>query len=214
MSLLADTRDLIESQAALHDACIVALDGKDSMVVLDLVRPIFKRVEAFNMVYAFGTQRFKDKAAYVRSRWQIDLKEVEHFGAIDHANRGMWCVPRAVAGPRRMRDAYEQQKQEYGIGLVATGSRMSESLGRRQCIERGTWPGWHPIAAWRKSDVLNYMQHNNIPLPDKDKDMQGTSLHRSCVLEIYRDRRGDYELLKEKFPLLEAIIKREQWYGS
>jgi len=213
MSLLADTRELIESQASCHDAVIVALDGKDSMVVLDLCKPAFKRVEAFTMVYAFGMDRFKRKAEFVRNRWGVELKEVEHFGVVDHLNRGYWCLPKATPGPRRMREAYEQQKQEYGIPLIATGSRMSESLGRRQCIERGTWPGWHPIAQWKKADVLRYMEVNSIPLPDKSADMQGVSLHRDCILDMYDNSRGDYELLRKRFPLVEALIRQKEWYG-
>lgn len=213
MSVLAETRELLESQAALHDAVVVALDGKDSMVVLDLCVKTFKRVEAFCMVYAFGTARFQRKAGYVKARWNVDLKEVEHFGAIDHLNRGYYCLPREVEGPRHMREAYEQQRREYQIPLIATGSRMSESLGRRQCIERGTWPGWHPIANWRKRDVLRYCEEMGIPLVEGEASMQGVSLHKERVLEMWRDERDDYERLMKRFPFIQAIVLQEQWYG-
>lgn len=212
--MLADTRDLISSFAAINDAVIVALDGKDSMCVMDLCVGTFKRVEGFCMVYAFGTERFQRKAEYVKNRWGIDLKEVEHFGAVDHINRGHWCFPKEHPGPRRMRDAYELQKQEYGIGLVATGSRMSESLGRRQCIERDTWPGWHPIAQWRKADVLNYLKMRNIPLPEREADMQGISLHRKEILKLHDTSRHDFDLIAKRFPFVEAVVKHREWYNN
>ncbi len=214
MSLLLDTQQLIESQAACHDAVIVALDGKDSMVVMDLLAKTFKRVEAFCMVYAFGMDRFRRKAEYVKARWGVELKEVEHYGAIDHFNRGWYCLPRVAEGPRKLRDAYEQQKREYGIPLVATGSRMSESLGRRQCIQRDTWPGWHPIALWRKADVVGYLRAKDIPLPDKDADMQGISVDRETILNLYDHSLGDYELIRKRFPFVECMVKQRGWYGQ
>lgn len=213
MSVLSDSRDLIESYAAINDSVVVALDGKDSMVVMDLVRPTFKRVEAFNMVYAFGTERFRKKAEYVKARWGVELKEVDHFGAIDHCNTGYYCLPHAVAGPQSLREAIEKQRQEYGIELVATGARSAESLGRRQMIARGTQPGWHPIADWRKRDVLEYCDRNAIPLVEGEKSMQGISLHRSRILELHRNEPGDYEILRKRFPFIHAIVKREEWYG-
>lgn len=113
-----------------------------------------------------------------------------------------------------MRDAYELQKQEYGIGLVATGSRMSESLGRRQCIERDTWPGWHPIAQWRKADVLNYLKMRSIPLPEREADMQGISLHRKEILKLYDTSRYDFDLIAKRFPFVEAVVKHREYYGT
>ena len=172
MSLLADTRDLIESQAALHDAVVVALDGKDSMTVLDLCLPYFKRVEAFIWVYAFGMERTRQRQEFVKARWGVDLKEVEHYGATAHRHDGYYCFAQDVGdAPIKIGPAIELQRKEYGIPLVATGTRAYEHFSRRVMIQRGTWPGWHPIAQWRRSDVLSYMQHNNIPLPDGNGDM-------------------------------------------
>jgi len=86
-------------------------------------------------------------------------------------------------------------------------------LGRRQCIERGTWPGWHPIAAWRKSDVIRYCEVNSIPLPEGEASMQGVSLHKHEILKLHSSCPGDYELLRKRFPLIEAVVKQREWYG-
>ena len=214
MSLLADTNQLIESQAACHDAVVVALDGKDSMTVMDLCAKTFKRIEGFCMVYAFGTERFKEKAAYVKVRWNVDLKEVEHYGVVQAFRRGHYCLPRDAEGPARLKDAIEAQRQAYGIPLIATGTRAAESLGRSASIRRGTWPGWHPIASWRKADVLAYMKHNNIPLPDGPGDMQGISLDKETILRLYDGCRGDYELMRKRFPFIEAVVRAREWYGN
>lgn len=214
MSVLSDSRDLIESQAALHDSVVVALDGKDSMVVMDLLAQTFKRIEGFNMVYAFGTERFRKKAEYAKARWGVDLKEVDHFGAIDHCNAGYYCLPHAVAGPQSLREAIEGQRKEYGIELVATGARSAESLGRRQMIARGTQPGWHPIAAWRKRDVLEYCERNAIPLTEGEGSMQGVSLHKDRVIELYDHERGDYELIRKRFPFIECVVRQRGWYHA
>jgi hypothetical protein len=183
---------------------------------MDLCAETFKRVEGFCMVYMFGSERFKRKAEYVKARWGVDLKEVEHYGAVQHRKFGEWCLPQDVGDlPTKIGPAFERQRQEYGIPLLATGTRMYEHFSRRVMIKRGTWPGWHPIAEWRRADVANYLKARSIPFPDdENKDMQGVSMHRSCIEEMYRSNRGDYELLRQRFPMVEAVVKRGGWYGN
>ena len=62
--------------SGLHDAVIVACSfGKDSLVVLDLLSKVFKRVEAFCMSYVLGMDWTKTHQQYARDRWGIAVEE-------------------------------------------------------------------------------------------------------------------------------------------
>jgi len=222
MSAVSDSIDDIQQMASLHDAVVVACSfGKDSLVTLDLCTKYFKRVEAFCMVFVPGLSVVQQKIEWTRQRWGIDVREVEHWAAVQQRAKGYRCFPSPHGGPLpTMTTMFSRMKEEYGIPLIATGTRAAESIGRRAGILRqergetaGAWPGWHPIAWWTRSDVVGYLRTNDLPLDGINADMQGWSLEASSILKLYDNHREDYEKLIDVWPLASCVVTRRELYG-
>lgn len=210
-------------QADRHEAVLVALSfGKDSLVVMDMCAKYFKRVEAFCMSWVTGLDITKRWLQFARDRWDVEVKEIEHWGAKRHKQSGSWCIPVEIDGKPGFNVTLEEQKREYGIPIVATGTRAAESLGRRagllraeRGIKGGAWAGdWHPIAWWRRENVIAYLRQNNLPLEDSDKDMQGWSNDRQSFLKLHQQHPEDFKRWCKVFPFAEAVIRQKEWYGT
>lgn len=224
MSVILDTIEDVKSQADRHEAVLVALSfGKDSLVVADLCVKNFKRVEAFCMSYVVDLDLTKRWLQFARDRWGLEVKEIEHWGAVRNRARGQWCFPQDIEGKLpNLASTIAAQKDVFGVKLCATGTRAAESLGRRAGLMRqqrgekaGAWAGdWHPIAWWRRENVVAYLKQNNLPLDDCDKDMQGWSNDRASILRLHDEHPADYVKWRERFPLVEAVVRHRGWYGK
>lgn len=222
MSEILHSIEDIQHMASMHDAVVVACSfGKDSLVVLDLCYKHFQRVEAFCMTFVPGLSVVQEKIEYARQRWGVEVREVEHWAAVQQRAKGYRCFPsQTVDKLPTMTTFFEQMKREYGIPLIATGTRAAESIGRRAGLLRsergqtaGAWPGWHPIAWWTRSDVVGYLRNHDLPLDGINADMQGWSLEASSILKLYDCHREDYEKLVDAWPLASCVVTRRELYG-
>jgi len=223
MSQVFDTIDDVQRMASLHDAVLVACSfGKDSLVVMDLCAKYFKRVEAFCMAFVPGLSVVTSWQQYARDRWGIEVKEIQHWVSARQIAQGYRCFAQGYDGKLpSLASTLESQKKEYGIALSATGTRAAESLGRKAGLQRrqrgeekGAWPGdWHPIAWWRRHEVLSYVSNNNIPLPEGAKDMQGWSNESGSILKLHDEYPEDYHRWLEVFPLASCVVTRRELYG-
>jgi len=152
--------EVIKAHTPAEGMYVAFSGGKDSIVVLDLVRRSGVKHDAW---YNLTT---------------IDPPELVHFIKREYPDVGwnrpkrtMWKLMETYGLPTRIgRFCCKKLKERGGDGrVVATGIRTAESpaRGKRRQFEacragKGKW-FLHPIKDWTDDDVWNYIKRHNLP---------------------------------------------------
>lgn len=212
MSLLLDTVRSVRERAARHRAVLVAFSGgKDSLAVLDLCLRHFERVECFHLELVSDLDVTRERVGEPLAKLGVPCRYYADPWAFHALKRGVFCDPkleyRLLQVPTD-REAYEEAMRDAGIDLVATGKKKSDYRQRAFHMNAGRVFGWHPLAEWRKADVLSYLKVRGITPPEAHADAGGIDL-TVASLRWLRDRHpADFRRVLEWFPYAEAAIVR------
>jgi hypothetical protein len=106
--------------------------------------------------------------------------------------------------------------------VCATGMKDADGLPRRHFfanIRDGGNLFWnrlvHPVREWNKKDVLDYLQVNNIPIPEAEPGAvtTGVGLVHDALCWLHDRHPADFQKLLKWYPYAEAAIKRREWFG-
>ena len=172
MSLLDETtRALKEVRATTSSVLVSYSGGKDAVVVMDLACKTFDHVEGFFMYFVPGIEFLEAKMEEATARWGVRIHQVLHPAAIFSLKYGVYCDP-APQNEYELPDitiwnVYASFIKETGIKVVLTGMKKSDSNSRRRFMawNEANRQVIHPIASWKKRDVLQYLQLRGIELP-------------------------------------------------
>ena len=212
---------IIDTVARFTSEIVVGVSGKDSLAVLELVRPRFKRVSGFFQYLVPGLS-FQDRwLDAVERRYGIGIVRLPHFQLSDllrsasfrpHTRVSVQC-PKISIG-----DVLSEVRTKTGIAWVATGEKKCDSLQRRGMLSRNGGIDLKncrcfPLADWTNAGVFNFLRRAGVPLPP-DYQMIGRSFDRLSGKQLIaiRDRYpNDYRKIIEVFPFAECAIVREQF---
>lgn len=135
--------------------------GKDSIVVLDLVRKAGVRHTAhFNLTTVDPPELLQ----FIRKHYPDVIR--------DRPTKSMWdlIVERRMPPTRKVRYCCQELKERGGAGhMVVTGVRWAESVKRskRRMVEscfrdKSKWY-LNPIVDWSDKEVWQYIRENNLP---------------------------------------------------
>ena len=124
-----NANEVIDNIASKTDECILFLSlGKDSLVLLDLIYPKFKRVVCVFMYFVKGLSHIQRYAGFVKARYpNIEFVEVPHWTLTYLFRGGVYCEPRKVK-VMKLRDVVDSVKRKYGIEYVFLGMKKAEAL--------------------------------------------------------------------------------------
>jgi hypothetical protein len=220
MDKLSESLAILERSARQFPTALVAYSGgKDSRVVLDLCTRVFAKVEAMHMYFVPGLRVIEEQMVFARQTWGVECRQYPSHTLHQSLKSGAYTASdallRAVPPWTRM-DVYELARREARTRMVVTGMKASDSNSRKR------WLGWqkddeemiHPIAAWNKFDVLQYLKARGIPLPAAaDGQTTGVSVQRDNLLWLYDTYPDDFDRLGRLFPFIEAVVWQRKWYG-
>lgn len=230
MSVLQQSLDSLTTLAR-REAFILASysGGKDSLAVIDLCVKTFGacRVKAFFWYLVPDLDVDKRQLDFARERWGIDPVCIPHWdGCVNAMRNGLYCD---VKGwklddlPKLdLKMAYAHAMSLTDAPVCATGMKDADGLPRRLFfanIRDGGNPFWkrlvHPIRAWNKKDVLDYLRTNNIPIPESVPGFvtSGVSLAYESLIWMHDSHPDDFKKILKWFPYAEAAIKRRDWFG-
>lgn len=211
----------VKTASTITDRVLVSFSGgKDSIVTLDLCCRYFKHVEAFFMYLVKGLSWQDELIAYYADRYGITIHQVPHFMLSEWLRYGVFREPDLSVRVATVAETYAYIRQQTGIYWIAGGERISDSIWRRAMMksrggsidmQRGRF---YPVAEWRKSDVLKYMKLNSLPL-GRDSRVLGFSFRGLDGADLYKIREhfpADYAQIKAQHPLVDAEVKRYEWY--
>jgi phosphoadenosine phosphosulfate reductase len=217
-SLVASATGMLHRLAENSDSVLVALSGgKDSLVVLDLcMRPgLFKRVEAFYLYLVKGLEFFEKPVRVAAARHKVTVHMVPHPQLAYELRVGECRVHLTRKVPNLSQVEIEHAlRVRTGIGWIAAGHRMTDSLHRRGMLHVCSGydePGRrvYPIWDWAPKDVHSYLRARGIPIPVSlipGARSQGFDLRPKMLTALRKRSPGDYAKVLAIFPFAGAQL--------
>lgn len=222
-SLLDSARARCERAAKLSGgAVLVALSGgKDSVVTLQLCVETFEHVEAFYMYHVLGLECVERGVDTAARRVGVKVHKVPHPD-LARLMKNSILRPHSLEAERikqiKQSDVEAAMRERTGIDWFAYGERASDSFARRLYTRkndgiREEWKRLYPVWDWLHGDVIAYLKHKRIPLPERlgaadNKVMSGFSLNPKPLSWMKHNVPADYARVLKVFPYAEAMVMR------
>lgn len=214
--------DPIKTMATITDSVLVGFSGgKDSAACLDLCFRYFKNVQPYFM-YLVPDLEFQERTIkYYEKRYKKDILRVPHFMISDWLRYGTFRMPDLDVPTVKTVELYNYLREQTGIYWICAGERIADSIVRRAMIKESssidTKRGrFYPLAYWNVKQVRAYNKQRNLPLSLENTALQHSfrSLESDEVKNIKKVFPEDYQKIKEMFPLVDAAIKKGEFYGN
>lgn len=214
--------EVVRTASKITDRVLVGFSGgKDSAAAMDLCFRYFPTVQPYFMYIVKGLEFQERTLRYYEKRYGCEILRIPHFMLSDFLAAGSFRLPDNTVPIVKTIDIYEYLRSKTGIHWIAGGERMSDSIVRNAMIKqsgaidrkRGRI---YPLAYWNKKQVLSYVKIRRLPLSLENRVL-GFSFRGLQGKDMYKIKKAfpaDYEKIKDVFPLIEAAVKRYEFYGK
>lgn len=224
MTKLESANAVIDNIAKQKEECILFCSlGKDSLVVLDLIYPKFKRVVCVFMYFVKGLEHVDMYARYIKARYpNIEFVEVPHWNLTYILRGGMYCVPDNSVKLLKLADIVNTLRIKYNIDYCFLGMKKADGMNRRLMLNGYTESCYenkglvYPLAEWTQKDVLAYMKMHRLPEPVRysKNASSGVGFNLDCFLWMRENYPQDLEKVYEAFPLSRRILYEYDYKNS
>ena len=224
MTKLESANAVIDNIAKQKEECILFCSlGKDSLVVLDLIYPKFKRIVCVFMYFVKGLEHVDMFARYIQARYpKIEFVEVPHWNLTYVLRGGMYCVPNPDVKLLKLADVVNTLRIKYEIDYCFLGMKKADGMNRRlmlngyaeNCYENKGLV--YPLAEWTQKDVLAYMKMHRLPEPVRysKNASNGVGFNLDCFLWMRENYPQDLEKIYEVFPFSRRILYEHDYKNS
>lgn len=216
MTKLESANEVIKRIADKTDECLLFCSlGKDSLVVLDLIYPRFKRIVCVFMYFVKDLEHINMFIRYVQSRYpRIEFVQVPHWNLTYILRGGLYCVPNPKVKLLKLADVVSALRQKYKIPYCFLGMKKADGMNRRLMLNGYVETFYenkglvYPLAEWNQKDVLSYMRQHRLPEPVRygKKASNGVGFNLECFLWLREHYPQDLKKIYEAFPLSERIL--------
>lgn len=190
--------------------------GKDSIVLLNMVAPLFKEVICVYMYFVKDLNHINRFIQYSKSRYNnVRFLEVPHWNLSRALKIGLFCQPQKDIKILRLRDVVERVRSKTGIEWCFIGMKQADSLNRRLMLrtyksEAINWDSKiaYPLSMWKKKEILSYIKFHNLPTPVEYSKEAGNGLwfDLKVFLWLKDNEPDDLKKILRAFPLSEKIL--------
>lgn len=189
--------------------------GKDSLVLLDLVAPRFKRVVCVFMYFVQGLDHIDRYVRYVCSKYpNVEWLEIPHWSMTYVLRHGLYCEPQPDIKLLKLTDTINIIREETGLRYVFLGMKASDSMNRnlimKGCRENNYERNGlvYPLAEWKTAHIASYIRQNRIiePVRYSRNNSGGLGFNKECFLWMREHAPQDLEKVLKAFPLSERIL--------
>lgn len=216
MSLVKQAQKSIDAIGSQSDSVILFCSlGKDSLVLLDLVAPRFKRVVCVFMYFVQGLEHIDRFARWVRARYDnVEWVEIPHWNLTYIKRSGMYCVPDPNQRLMKLADVVYAMRLRYGLYYVFLGMKKADGMNRRLMLNSYEENAYehkglvYPLADWTQKDILSYMKIAKLPEPVRySKNASGgLGFNEACYIWLRDNAPRDLAKILSVFPLSERIL--------
>ena len=160
--------------------------GKDSLVLLDMIYPMFDRIVCVFMYFVKGLEHIERWIGWVKAKYpKIEFVQVPHWNLTYILRGGMYCVPNHKVKLLKLADVVKAMQLRYGLYYTFLG-----------------------MADWTQKDILSYMKQHGLPEPVRYslKASSGVGFNLDCMLWLEKNYPQDLQRIYRVFPLSERIL--------
>lgn len=189
-------KEIISEIASKTDSIILmhSLSGKDSIALLDLCAPYFRRIVCVFMYTIPNMQHIDEYRIYAERRYpNTEWIQVPHYCIYTYIRTGyMGCTRNEKQRKWRLTDIIEKIKERTGIEWVCLGFKQNDSLNRRLMLrsykdgkESISYAGkkFYPLSTYSNKDVLEYISSHHLKSPETYGSTKGQS--NGCDISNY-----------------------------
>lgn len=221
--MLERAKEIIDDVSKETDSIILfhSLSGKDSITLLDLVYPKFKRVVCVFMYVVKDLEHMNEYYRYAKRKYpNVEFIQVPHYALYSYIKVGFMGIKK---NPKQkqwtLAEIAEKIKERTGIEWSCYGFKQSDSLNRRLMLrsykdgkEAISWKSkkFYPLSTYKNGDVLEYIEKNHLKAPetyDGTGQSCGTDI-TSLDYQIYLKKHypGDLEKIYSVFPMARVVM--------
>lgn len=216
MNKLEGTYKSIDAIRAKSDSAVLFLSlGKDSLVLLDLIYPRFKKVVCVFMYFVKDLEHINRWIGWVKAKYPaIEFVQVPHWNLTYILRSGLYCVPNPKVKLLKLADVVKAMQLRYGIQYAFLGMKKADGMNRRLMLNGYQANDYennglvYPLAEWNQRDILAYMKQNGLPEPIRYslKASSGVGFNLDCFLWLEKNFPQDLEKIYRCFPMAERIL--------
>lgn len=211
------TQETILHASHQNDTCILffSATGKDSIVLLHMLQPLFKKVVCVFMYHVKGLNIVEPFFNWARSYGNVEILEIPHPDIYNFKSQALFTV-KPIAGLKKLklRDMEDYLKLKYSTPVVVYGMKLNDSFVRRGMFSKAAksdihfdYDKYYPIVNWSNKDCLSYIELNRLPKPLKLGSTRGSSginFRPETIEYIKTHYPQDFKRIVNEFPLLGA----------
>ena len=214
--------DIIKYAREQTDEIILfhSANGKDSVVLMDLLAKYFKRVVPVYM-YIVPNLDFANKyIAWTQRKYGVKFIQTPHFAVYSYIKYGFMGMKQ---DPKQrlhtLSDIDKYVKEKTGIAWSCYGMKQNDSLNRRLQLRTYELEGVctatkkiYPLTHWTNKDCQNYIKAHNLMQNELTGygfkgQSTGMSVNNLGYLLFSRERYPeDYKKIIEMYPLAESLV--------
>lgn len=214
MNKVDKTRQILSTISEQSDSCILFCSlGKDSLVLLDLLYPKFKRVVCVFMYFVPNLEHIQRYIDWVNTKYpKIEFVQITHWNLSYILKSGLYCVPNPKVKLIKLTDVTEAMRLRFGIHYVFLGMKKADSMNRRLMLNG--YEGYennglvYPLADWTQKEILAYMRHKKLPEPVRysKKASGGVGFNEDCFVWLRENYPQDLDKILKTFPMSRKIL--------
>ena len=216
MTRLEGTYKSIDAIRVKSDNALLFLSlGKDSLVLLDLLYPRFKKVVCVFMYFVKDLEHINRWIGWVKAKYPaIEFVQVPHWNLTYILRGGLYCVPNPKVKLLKLADVVKAMQLKYGIQYAFLGMKKADGMNRRLMLNGYQANDYennglvYPLAEWNQRDILAYMKQSGLPEPIRYslKASSGVGFNLDCFLWLEKNFPQDLRRIYKVFPMAERIL--------
>lgn len=216
MNPIASAQKSIDRVCSVTDSAMLFCSfGKDSLVLLDLLYPKFKRILCVFMYFVKDLEHINRWIRWAQAKYpKAEFVQVPHWNLTYILRSGLYCVANPRVKTMKLADVVKAMRLKYGIGYCFLGMKKADGMNRRLML-KGYEDSYYenaglvyPLAEWTQKDILAYMKQHNLPEPIRYslKASSGVGFNEDCLLWMRENYPQDLEKIYKAFPMAERVL--------
>ena len=193
--------------------------GKDSIALLDLIAPHFKRVVCIFMYLVPDLDHINKYIEFSKIKYpNAEFYQVPHWNLTYILRAGLYCQPQPSVKLMKFRDVAENCRLRFGIEYCFYGMKQSDNMNRRVMLRGKEYEleaihpktkNVYPLSKWGNNEVMAYIKQQRLPMPirySRNQKSQGLIFCESTFLYLREHYPQDLQKIYSAFPFSEQIL--------
>ena len=214
MNKLTEAKKIIDLVRVKSDKALLFCSlGKDSLVLLELMYPKFKKIVCVFMYFVKDLDHINRYINWVKIKYpNVEFVQVPHWNLTYLLRSGLYCVPNSKVKLLKLKDIEQAMRLKYDCYYTFYGMKKADGMNRRLMLNTytdGENNGKvYPLQDWTQKDILAYMRQNKIPMPIRysSKASGGVGFNLECYLWMRENAPKDLEKVLKVFPMSGKIL--------